>query len=153
MPRIPTKFFGDRDCEAGSLYLFPSGLPGFEEERSFFFRKVPGAEPLLFLQSASTQNLCFVLLPILVVSPYFDLVLTPEELSELQLPLDRKPVIGQDVLCAAIVCSRDGETPTANLLAPVVVNLRSNIGMQVIHGESGYSHRHPLRFEEAPVLC
>jgi len=152
MSRIPTKFFGECDCEAGALFSFPSGLPGFEDERSFFFLKIPGAEPLLFLQSVSTRSLCFILLPILVVDPHYDLKLAPDELSELQLPLDRRPVIGEDILCAATICSGDGEV-TANLMAPIIVNLQAKIGMQAIHGESGYSHRHPLLFEVAPLPC
>lgn len=153
MARILTKFFGECECDAGDLYSFPSGLPGFENQRSFFFLKIPGAEPLLFLQSKSTRNLCFVLLPILVVSPKYELQLAAEELSELQLPMDRTPVIGEDILCAAMICSGNGEAPTANLMSPVVVNLKAKIGMQVIHGESGYPHRHPLHFEEAVLSC
>jgi flagellar assembly factor FliW len=153
MSRIPTKFFGECDCEAGALFSFPSGLPGFEDQRSFFFLKIPGAEPLLFLQSVATRNLCFILLPILVADPHYNLELAPDELSELQLPLDRTPVIGRDILCAATICSGDGDTPRANLMAPIVVNLQAKIGMQVIHGESGYSHRHPLLFEVAPLPC
>ena len=153
MSRILTKFFGECDCEAGDLFSFPAGLPGFEDQRCFFFLKIPGAEPLLFLQSISTRNLCFVLLPILVVNPKYDLQLASEELSELQLPRDRKPVIGKDILCATMVCSGNGEAPTANMMSPVVVNLEAKIGIQVIHGESGYSHRHPLRFEGAALSC
>jgi len=153
MSQILTKFFGKIDCESDGVYSFPSGLPGFEEQQSFFFLTVPGSEPLLFLQSLTTRNLCFILLPILVVNPNYRLELTLEELSELQLPRDRTPVIGEDVLCAAIVCSGHGESPTANLMAPVVVNLQNKTGMQVIHGESGYSHRHALRFEEAVSPC
>ena len=153
MPSIPTKFFGELDCDVDSLYSFPSGLPGFERHRSFFFLKVPGTEPLMLLQSALSANLCFVLLPVLVVDQNYDLRLTPDELSELELPLDRTPVIGRDVLCAAMVCSGDEETPTANLMSPVVVNLHTKVGMQVIHGDSGYSHRHPLHFGEAVLSC
>ena len=153
MSRIPTKFFGECDCEAGALFSFPSGLPGFEDQRSFFFLKIPGAEPLLFLQSVSTRNLCFILLPILVVDPHYDLELASDELSELQLPLDRTPVIGRDILCAATICSGSGDAPRANLMAPIIVNLQTKIGRQVIRGESGYSHRHPLLFEVAPLPC
>jgi flagellar assembly factor FliW len=149
MPRIQTRFFGELECEPDAIYSFPGGLPGFEEQRSFFFLTIPGAEPLLLLQSASTRNLCFVLLPILVVNPQFRLELTQEELAELQLPLDRSPIIGQDVLCAAVVCSGHGEAPTVNMMAPVVVNLQAKVGAQVIHADSGYSHRHSLRVEGA----
>lgn len=153
MPRVPTKFFGEVDCSDDALYSFPSGLPGFEGHRSFFFLESPGAEPLLFLQSASASSLCFVLLPVLVIDHAYDLSLTPEELTELQLPIDLKPVIGRDVLCAAMVCSGDQQTPTANLMSPVVINLQTRVGLQVIHGDSGYSYRHSLNLQEAVLQC
>ena len=153
MPRILTKFFGDRECDSESLYSFPCGLPGFEEQHSFLFLSMPGSEPLLFMQSMTTRSLCFVLLPILVIDPSYCLQLTPEDISLLQLPAGSSPRIGMDVLCAAMVCSEGGETPTANLMSPVVVNLRAKTGVQVIQCDRGYSHRHQLNFEEAVVTC
>jgi flagellar assembly factor FliW len=153
MPRILTKFFGECDCESSALFAFPGGLPGFEDQTSFFFLTIPGSEPLFFLQSASMRDLCFILLPVLVVDPDYRLGLTSEELSELQFSGTQEPAIGPDVLCAAIVSSGEGETPTANLMAPIVVSLKAKIGIQAIHGESGYSHRHPLPLEEALLAC
>jgi flagellar assembly factor FliW len=153
MPRILTKFFGECDCEPTALFSFPAGLPGFEDQTSFFFLTIPGSEPLLFLQSASMRDLCFILLPVLVVDPHYRLELTADELSELQFSPGQKPAIGPDVLCAAIVSSGNGEAPTVNLMAPIVVGLSAKIGIQAIHGESGYSHRHPLPLEEALLAC
>jgi flagellar assembly factor FliW len=153
MPRIQTKFFGNRECDPESVYSFPSGLPGFEEQRSFFFLTMPGSEPLLFMQSMTTSSLCFVLLPILVVDPAYDLLLTPEEIAHLQLRPDAAPRIGEDILCAVMVCSEGGATPTVNMMSPVIVNLKARTGLQVIHGDSGYSHRHLLHLEEELVSC
>lgn len=153
MPRILTKFFGECDCEPTALFSFPAGLPGFEDQTSFFFLTIPGSEPLLFLQSASMRDLCFILLPVRVVDSDYRLEMTAEELSELGFSPGQKPAIGPDVLCAAIVSSGNGEAPTANLMAPVVVSLSAKIGIQAIHGESGYSHRHPLPLEEAILAC
>jgi flagellar assembly factor FliW len=153
MLRIATKFFGDRDCDANSIYTFPAGLPGFEDQQSFCFLTVPGSEPLLFMQSTTTQNLCFVLLPILVVDPDYNIALTEEELSMLELPAGSRPRIGREILCAALVCSEGGAQPTVNLMSPIVVNLKTKAGLQVIHSESVYSHRHPLRLAEELVAC
>ncbi|HXE64369.1 MAG TPA: flagellar assembly protein FliW [Bryobacteraceae bacterium] len=153
MPRIPTKFFGDRECDADSIYTFPAGLPGFEDQHSFCFLTTPASEPLLFMQSIATPNLCFVMLPILVVDPDYRVALSEEELATLELPSGGTPAIGRDILCAALVCSEAGTRPTVNLMAPIVVNLKTKAGIQVIHGESGYSHRHPLRLEEELVAC
>jgi flagellar assembly factor FliW len=41
--------------------------------------------------------------------------------------------------------------PTANLLAPLVINMRNLKAVQAVAAESGYSHQHVLLPEEAPV--
>ena len=154
MPSIPTKCFQEMDYTDSSLFHFPCGLPGFERESSFVFISRPDTHPLLFMQSVLTPDLCFVLLPVLAVDPRYQLLLEEEALADLQLPPTRQPKIGEDILCAVIVCARGNqEAPTANLLAPIVVNLRNRIGAQVIQTQSGYSHRHPLVPQQELAPC
>jgi len=152
MPQIQTKFFGDLEYGPDSLYQFRSGLPGFEDQRAFVFLNLPHRMPLLFMQSVFNRSLCFVLLPVLVADPTYRLTLAPEELIALDIPVHAKPKLGQDLLCATMLCGgRSG--PTANLLAPIVVNLRRRLGIQVIQVESGYSHEHMLLREDAQTTC
>jgi len=154
MPSIRTKFFQEIDYRDSSLFHFPAGLPGFERERDFVFLNRPTSHPLLFMQSVLTPELCFVLLPVLVVAPQYQLVLDEEALADLQLPVAGQPKIGEDILCAVIVCAKGNqEPPTVNLLAPVIVNLHNRLGLQVIQTQSGYSHRHPLAAQEELASC
>jgi flagellar assembly factor FliW len=159
MPNVQTRFFGDLEYESEALFRFPSGLPGFEDRRNFVFLKKPGLEPMMFLQSLDTRSLCFILLPVRAIDENFQLELTHDEVREIGLPAGRTPVIGEDILCAALICASEGicagegDVPTANLMAPVVVNLHNNIGMQVIRAESSYSHRHPVLPAEAHSPC
>lgn len=155
MPQIQTKCFGITEYSRESVYHFPSGLPGFEAERAFVFLERADAVPLMFMQSLVTPDLCFILLPILAADAHYRLQLTAEDRIELQLPADHTPEIGEDILCAAILCAA-GESrphPTANLLSPVVVNLEQRIGIQAIQAGSGYSHQHPLFVEEEVAQC
>jgi len=63
-------------------------------------------------------------------------------------------MIGSDVLCLAIITTGDGQPPTANLLAPIVMNLRTNVAVQAIQTETGYSHQQLLPTEDAEgVTC
>ena len=153
MPRILTKCFAEIEYSDTCLYCFPEGLPGYEREKAFVFLNRPDSHPLMFMQSAQTPDLCFVLLPIFVVDRAYRLSLDDEDLERLRLPVTHQPRIGEDILCAAILCSRgNGDPPTANLLAPVVVNIRDRIGIQAIQTQSGYSHRHPLPAPAEPCL-
>ena len=153
MASVQTKFFGELEYSEDALFHFPAGLPGFENQHSFVFLQMPNSAPLMFLQSLTSPNLCFVLLPIMVVDPEYKLELSPEDLMTLGLPPDRQPAISKDILCAAIICAAESQTPTANLLAPVVVNLATKAGMQVINSEFGYSHCHRLQLAEAVAPC
>jgi flagellar assembly factor FliW len=153
MPRIPTKFFGEVDYAPDSVFHFPAGLPGFEEEREFLFLNVPESEPVMFLQSVSMRGCCFVLVPILTLAPGFRLALTPDESQAIELPANRVPVIGKDLLCAAMVCADKEQSLCANLMAPLVVNPQTRLGIQVIHPDSGYSHRQPIWLRERAAAC
>jgi flagellar assembly factor FliW len=155
MPQIRTAYFGELDYTDGTVFQFPHELPGFEQERCFLFLQQPHTEPLLFLQSLGNPRLCFILLPILVLDSNYAVNLETEDLATLRLNPARQPVIGEDILCAAIVRpggADDGE-PTANLMAPVVVNLKEQIGMQVIQADSPYSYRHPIPVGKEVAPC
>lgn len=76
--------------------------------------------------------------------------MTGEDLALLELPAERRPRIGDDVLCLAAIALRE-TGPTANLLAPIVVNLANRKAVQAVAPESSYSHRHALVFEEAAI--
>ncbi|HUO28974.1 MAG TPA: flagellar assembly protein FliW [Bryobacteraceae bacterium] len=154
MPSIRTKCFHQVEYTDSSLYQFPHGLPGFEQERAFLFLNRPDSHPLMFMQSIATPELCFILLPVFAVDPEYQLSLDDEALAQLQFQSAGQPKIGRDILCAVIVCTRaNQEPPTVNLLAPIVVNLRERIGIQVIQTQSGYSHQHPLVPVEEMAPC
>ena len=155
MPQIRTAYFGELDSADGAVFHFPYGLPGFEHEHTFVFLKQPHTEPLLFLQSLDNSRLCFILLPILVLDPNYAVNLDADDLAGLHLEPGRQPIVGKDILCAAIVTTGSAEQgqPTANLMAPVVVNLKEQIGMQVIQADSAYSHRHPIPLDKETAPC
>jgi flagellar assembly factor FliW len=153
MLRIPTKFLGDVEYTPEAVFSFPAGIPGFEGQQEYLFLNIPEIEPLMFLQSITSRNLCFVLLPILTVAPDYRLDLTQEELHDLALTEFTQPVLGRDILCATLISIGNKEVPFANLMAPIVVNLRTRVGAQVIHPDSGYALRHPITIEKLAVAC
>jgi flagellar assembly factor FliW len=144
LQRCETRYFGPVEYDDDSVLVFPDGVPAFEEEKRFVAIRQPINEPLVFLQSLSQADLCFVTLPVLALCPGFRLSIAPEDLEALDLGPGQQPVIGRDVLCLAVVCVEENAPPTANLLAPIVVNLRTRRGRQVIQTDSKYSHRETL---------
>ncbi|MFN7994697.1 MAG: flagellar assembly protein FliW [Bryobacteraceae bacterium] len=144
-----TRCFGTVEYDENSILAFPQGIPAFEQERRFLAIRQPINEPLVFLQSLSNPDLCFVTLPVLTACPDYRLEMAPEDLEAVELDPDRQPQIGGDVLCLAILSLEENAPPTANLLAPVVVNVRTRHGCQAINPNVNYSHRHELAVPEA----
>jgi flagellar assembly factor FliW len=150
MPVQETQKFGRISYQEGSEIDFPSGLPGFEQRRRFLAVQLPDTNPLVFLQSLDDPGLCFVTLPVLAVEPKYRLRLSGEDLEHLGFSGGRQPRIGPDVLCLAVLSIR-ASGPTANLLAPVVVNVANLKAVQAVMADSGYSHQHVLLPQEAAV--
>lgn len=148
-PCCQTRYFGQVQYEEESVLVFPDGIPAFEHEKRFLLLRQPMSEPLVFLQSEATPSLCFAALPVRSACPGYRLQMTVEDLEDLGLETGHQPVIGEDVLCLAILSLEENRPPTVNLLAPVVVNLRTLRGLQAIQMDSVYSHRAELPLREA----
>jgi flagellar assembly factor FliW len=137
---IDSQWLGKVELDPQCELYFPSGLPGFEDERSIVPIEIPAQRPLVYLQSAANAGICFVALPVFVIKPDFELRLSEEELFELQLSDTLQPVIGEDVLCLALLLP-SGETVQTNLNAIVVVNLHNRRGIQCIPSPQSESAR------------
>lgn len=150
MPVIETKNFGKISFEPESELEFPGGLPGFDSRTRFVAVAFTESEPLVYLQSLEDPGLCFITMPILAVDPNYKLKVSGADLDQLGLIQARQPRIGEDVLCLTVlsVCETG---PTANLLAPIVVNLHNCKAVQAVAPESDYSHQFALMPEEASV--
>jgi flagellar assembly factor FliW len=126
---IHSPWLGDVDRSPDCELYFPAGLPGFEALRRFLPVEIPAQRPLVYLQSVENSDICFVTLPVLVIDSSFDLKLCEEEKNQLGISAESTPVIGEDVLCLAMLMPA-GETVEANLSAVVVVNLHNGFGIQ-----------------------
>jgi flagellar assembly factor FliW len=151
MPVMQTKNFGTIQYEPDSELEFPRGLPGFDERRRFVAVRFVESDPLVYLQSLEDPALCFITMPVLAVDPRYRLKVDGEDLGEIGLPAARQPKIGEDVFCLTVLSMREAG-PTANLLAPIVINLRTRRAIQAIAADREYSHQYELMPHE-PAVC
>ncbi len=139
MPRVHTEQFGELDYSEDAALLFPRGLPGFEGARRFVLLDNPEFAPLVHLQSLETGDLCFLALPVRSIDPGYETMLAGE---------DRDVVgTGEQLELALLSAGHDGSL-SANLLAPVVIDLATRRAVQAVRVDTKYSHRHLLKTEE-----
>jgi flagellar assembly factor FliW len=148
MPVIDTRRFGPLEYDESWVVSFPSGLPGFEHETRFVLLERIEWAPIVFLQSLADAELCFLAAPVGTLDPGYSLSVTGEDLEELNEDLNlvetRQPIPNEQVLCLALLCAPENGPLTANLLAPVVVNLRTRIAVQAVRADARYSHQHTI---------
>ena len=117
---------------------FREGIPGFENLTRFTLLQDENLLPIVFLVALEEPRISFPVVPIQRIRPDYALRLSEEDRKALELSGESKP--GQDLLCLAILNLGEGAQPaTANLFAPVVVNLQTWTAKQVIQFESSYS--------------
>ncbi len=153
MPSADTKYFGSLNYREEAVLEFPQGLPAFEEETRFVLIEMPEHEPLVFLQSLRQPGLCFLTFPILVVDRDYELEISAEDLARLELDSGAGLELGSDLLVLALISLHDGLSATANLMAPIVVNLRKRRGLQSIRQDRLYSHQHPVVPQDPEAAC
>jgi flagellar assembly factor FliW len=111
---------------------FPHGIPAFETHKQF---RLIEREPLLFLESETAPDLSFLLLPVRVIDPEYRMAISVEDQETLVAGPESR------LLCLAVITTAEDSPPTANLLAPVVVNLDNGRAVQAVRSDSLYSHK------------
>lgn len=136
---IQTKYHGEVDISEDSILIFEQGIPGFPDEKRFTLLPLPDQTTISVMQSVETAGLAFVVAdPYSFFNPY-DFKLD-ENTVEL---LDIKGA--EDVSALVILTVQDPfEESTANLQAPIVMNVKNNKAKQVILSDSNYKTKHPL---------
>ena len=145
MPKVISPHFGAIQFTPGDQFVFPGGLPGFPFETAFVPIEIPEQFPLLYLQSLRTPDLCFVTLPVNSIVANYKFAPDDGDLASIGLGPYAEP--GSDMLCLALLCFGEDGTATANLRAPIVVNVKDRVASQMIQSDDHY----PFRFELKPA--
>ena len=144
MLQARTKHFATIEYDEAAVLTFPDGLPAFEHLSRFLLIEQPSAAPLVFLQSLEQEDLCLPAIPVLALDPDYELALSADDLETLGFTTLEQPPGGDAIGCFAVVSVPAMGPASANLLAPIVVNLASRRAVQSVRGDTRYSHKHPL---------
>lgn len=128
---VTSPYLGEIRWDEGNELFFPVGLPGFEQFHRMVPVEIPSQRPLVYLQSAEKGEICFLALPAGTVHPGFELRLSEDDRSLLDMPPGGASAIGMDVLCLALLVPC-GRTVRTNLGAPIVINLHNGRAVQAV---------------------
>ena len=129
---------GPREIAPECVFHFPDGILGFERAKKYVFMMNEKSRPFLFMQSLDEPDLSFVCVQTFMLRPDYALTLTPEQSARLALESQ------DDALVLSLVTvKKDFSETTANLMSPVVINMKSRVGGQFVSSDASY----PVRFK------
>ena len=117
-------------------FNFPDGIPAFEEARRFVIVLNSKIKPFVYLKSVDVDDLGFVCVDPFLICPGYSISMPAKELSLLGL---KEP--GSALALSMVTVDSDPQKTTANLLAPIIINMDNLEGRQVILDEN-----YPVRF-------
>lgn len=139
--KIQTTRFGEIEVADSSVITFNKGIPGFEEYKQYLLIPADekGETPFFFLQSIEEAGVSlFLLNPFSFFNDYGinlqDHIVEGLELTE---PTDA-------LVLTTVTVKGDLKEATTNLKAPIVFNIKSQLGMQVVLDNKDYLIKQPL---------
>ncbi|HKU69059.1 MAG TPA: flagellar assembly protein FliW [Candidatus Baltobacteraceae bacterium] len=143
---IVTSRFGDVTFQETDVFEFPWGLPGFADQRRFLALSLAEQPSFVWLQSIDDPNLALPAAdPWRIFQDYEPRIPAyATEALALQNPEDFT------ILCVVVV-TKEAEEMTMNLMAPIVVNLKTRRARQVMLENSPYAVRTPIPRKHAEV--
>lgn len=135
---IQTKYFGEHEIDEDRSIFLPQGLLGLEEYKNYAMFEMPDSERIMCLQCIDEPLIAFIVMNPWEFYPDYDIVVSDEELA----------VIGiakvEELAVFNILTIGDATAITANLLAPIVINVKTRDAMQIVLNEDKYMTKHVI---------
>lgn len=131
---VPSRLLGSLPVPRRELFALPQGLYGFEACRTFAL-VAAGRDGMWWLQSADRAELVFLLADPFTFFPGHVVDVPSTELVHLDAT-DATPLLA---LVIVTLPARDGDAPTANLRAPIIVDPARRLARQVVLGDERLS--------------
>lgn len=139
--KIQTSQFGEIELSDDRVLTFAKGIPGFEEMKKYVLLSADESSdsPFFFLQSIESAELSFFLVDPFSFFPDYDIKLEEQlvERLELEEPADA-------IVLSTVSVTGDMKDATTNLKAPLVMNNRKKLGMQIVLDNKTYQIKQRL---------
>ena len=140
MRKVNTDRFGEIEIDENRIIHFKDGIPAFEDEHEFVILPYDEESPYYFMQSLKEPSLAFLLTIPEIFFPDYSAEITDDIVAELKITNVEK------ILVYVLITIPNGSIRymTANLLAPLIINIENMQAKQVVMEKSSYTTKHRL---------
>lgn len=137
MITINSKRFGEMEFSEDSVIKIIEGLIGLDGYENFVIIRYQDNGPFHWLQCVDNPDLALVMINPLMVKPDYD----PNIPLSVSKDLDIQTADEVSIFVIVTIPAGKPQDMTANLLAPLIINVRSRLAKQLILDDRLYSHR------------
>lgn len=136
---VKTKHFGDMEIEEEDIINFSRGLLGLEEYRQYILFHIEEKSKFRCLQSIDEVGIAFI-----VINPWdfymdYSIDVSDDDLDEIEMENQN------DLFIVNLITIKENiKSATANLVAPIIINVKAQLGAQVVLTKDKYTTRHLL---------
>lgn len=139
---IKTRRFGEIEIDEKKIISFPQGIPGLETIKRYALIQHDKTYPINWLQAVDDEDISLPVLNPFEVLPDYEFDICDNDITDLTLT-EKSDLHVVNV----VVIPEDIQKMTANLSAPILINVRTNLGKQIIIDRREYNVRYPI-FEQ-----
>lgn len=135
---LETRHFGIIEVDEKDVLSFPEGMPGFESCKQYtLLGREGGVTPFFWLQGIDQPEIALVVVDPFSIYEEYSIDVDDAEVEILEID-DAKNIL---ILCVVVVPD-DIKGMRANLRAPLLINLKNNVGKQVLQNRDDL----PMRY-------
>ena len=139
--KIQTTRFGEIEVADKSIITFNKGIPGFEDDKKYVLVPADASEdtPFFFLQSIEAEEVSLFLVDPFTFFKDYDVKLADQMVERLELedPADA-------IVLTTVTVPGEINSATTNLKAPLIINNKKQLGMQIVLDNKSYEIKQPL---------
>ena len=137
--KMNTRHFGEIEFNDEAIITFKEGVPGFKELTKYIIIEDP-EETFVYLQSIEDESLSFVTMNPYILKKDYSINIKQSYIDSLGAGKT------EDLLVTVIANVQDKfEDSTVNLVAPIIIQSETKLGMQVILEETEYTTKHKIK--------
>ena len=136
---LDTIRFGQVEIDEKRIITFDDGIPGLEEYHRYALLEVDASYPIVWLQSIEDGSISLPVMDTFTVLPDYVFDLDDEDVKSLGIEKT------EDLhVVTVLVIPEDVQKMTANLAAPITININSGKAKQIILSGTEYNVRTPV---------
>ena len=144
MPEIESRILGKIEVSNKTLYHLDGSILAFEDYDEFYLVNMDSEGTYKILQSKDDKNICFILIDPFLVFKDYQPDIHDEDIKSLSIESE------SDIYLLTIVTIPNGDlkSMTANLIAPIVFNIKNHKAKQCTALGDKYSTKHFILSED-----